>query len=374
VSGELEAAAADSIVEIARPKSRHPPPPGTHCLNCGALLQGRYCHVCGQNCDTHKRSIRHLAWEAIEGLFEMDGRFLRTLPALFLSPGRLARDYIEGRLARHVPPFRTFLVALVLFIFAAENATHQQTAAEQRKKAAETVLLATPQGRAAEAARLRTEASKTLGDELREAAKDRADELKDRDETAEQVRAIYERETAQARAKYSKTLERAERIAQGLPANPQNPAAGNSPRYSKTWWQLRAHRAVSNPDYYWALVFTWAHRLAVILLPIVALSLALVYRRRKDVFLYDHLLVAMNLLSFAFLTNALGFLTPVRLMPYVFGALAFWAPINMFQTLRGAYGSSIFGAVLKTLIVWTIIGFSFLILVTGLLTLAVAQL
>jgi hypothetical protein len=377
VSGELEAAAADSLAEIARPKSRHEPAPGARCPNCGATLQGPYCHVCGQNSDTHKRSIRHLAWEAIEGLFELDGRFLRTLPALFIRHGQLARDYIEGRLARHVPPFRTFLVALVLFIFAAENAIHNETQAEQHRKAVQTALLATPQGRAAEVARIRAEATKDLAGELKEAASDRADELKDRGETAEKAQSTYERDTARARARYSKSLERADRVAQGLPATPptpENPAGAKAPRYSKFWWQARAHRAIANPDYYWTVVFTWAHRLAVILLPIVGLSLALVYRKRKDIFLYDHLLVAMNLLSFAFLTNAVGLVMPARAMPFIFGLLAIWAPINMFQTLRGAYGSSILGAILKTLIIWMIIGLSFLILLTVLLTLAITQL
>ncbi len=376
MSAELEAAAADTLAELARPKSRHPPAPGAHCPNCGTILQGPYCHVCGQNSDTHKRSIRHLIWEAIEGLFELDGRFLRTLPALFLRPGQLARDYIEGRLARHVPPFRTFLVALVLFIFAAEHATHKETMAEQHRAAAQAALLATPQGRATEVAKIRAEAAKDLAGELQEAAHDRADGLKDHDEAADHVQAIYQRDTTRAQARYGKSLERAQRVAQGLPANPPSldSSTGKSPSYSKAWWRSRARKAVDNPDYYWTVVFTWAHRLAVILLPIVGLSLALVYRRRRDIFLYDHLLVAMNLLSFAFLTNALGLVTPARVMPYLFGFLAIWAPINMFQTLRGAYGSSILGALLKTLIIWIIIGLSFLILLSALLTFAVAQL
>jgi hypothetical protein len=53
-------------------------------------------------------------------MFELDGRLARTLPLMFFGRA-LARDYMEGRLQRHVPPFRTFLVALLLFIFAAER-------------------------------------------------------------------------------------------------------------------------------------------------------------------------------------------------------------------------------------------------------------
>jgi hypothetical protein len=60
-------------------------------------------------------------------------------------------------------------------------------------------------------------------------------------------------------------------------------------------------------------------------------------------------------------------------MPYWFGLVAIWTPINLFQTLRGAYGSSILGAILKTLIVWWITVFWSLVLLTCLLLLAVAK-
>ena len=88
---------------------------------------------------------------------------------------------------RHVPPFRTFLVALLLFIFAAEHAAHQMTEANARQKAAHEALLATPQGRAAEANRIRAEAAKERAGDLAEAVSDRATDLKDPDETAAKV-------------------------------------------------------------------------------------------------------------------------------------------------------------------------------------------
>ena len=51
-------------------------------------------------------------------------------------------------------------------------------------------------------------------------------------------------------------------------------------------------------------------------------------------------------------------------------ACALWTPVNLFQTLRGAYRSSILGAALKTLVVWWITVFSFTVLMIGLLVLA----
>jgi hypothetical protein len=51
--------------------------------------------------------------------------------------------------------------------------------------------------------------------------------------------------------------------------------------------------------------------------------------------------------------------------PAAFGLLSLWTPINLFQTLRGGYDSSILGALIKTFIVWLISVTSFGFLVAG---------
>jgi hypothetical protein len=450
MTGEMEAAAADSFSEFFKRRRKHAfEGVGKPCANCETTLEGPYCHACGQNADTHHRSIGHLIWEAIEGMFHLDGRLALTLPALFLKPGGLAKDYMEGRIVRHVPPFRTFLVALLLFIFAAEHAIHsaQHHAEEEAHKRAE--LLATPHGRAAEAARLRAEAVKDRDASLKEAAtdrdailaetaKDRDEELKDPDEDRAKVLERYERGAAKARADYqegvakaqtdyAEGVAKADQIAAGklpegvgltpeqarkadaarirsLSLNGEVPAVtihddghvetgamppeaqaalkeaaakGHDPskalRWSGGWLKESIAKARENPEFYVLVLFTWGHRMAVLLLPIVGLALTLVYRNKPKFFIYDHLLVAMNLLSFAFLTNALGLVLPDVLKPWWFGLLVFWTPVNLFQTLRGAYGSSILGATLKTLIVWWATALSFSLLLVGLALLALAQ-
>lgn len=449
MTGEMEAAAADSFGEIFKRRKKHAfEGVGKPCANCGAVLEGPYCHACGQNADTHHRSIGHLIWEAIEGMFHLDGRLALTLPALFLKPGGLARDYMEGRIVRHVPPFRTFLVALLLFIFAAEHAIHsaQHHAEEEAHRRAE--RLATPQGRAAEAVRLRAEAAKDRDAGLKEAAQDRdaalaeaavdrdAD-LKDPDEDRAKVLDRYQKDaakaaadyteaTAKTQADYAQTIATADQIAAGkLPEGmgltpeetrkaeaakirslslngevpsvtvhddgevttgatsipPEAQAAikqaklkGHDPsKASRDWLKESIAKARENPEFYVLVLFTWGHRMAVLLLPIVGLALTLVYRNKPKFFIYDHLLVAMNLLSFAFLTNALGLVLPDALKTWWFGLLVLWTPVNLFQTLRGAYGSSIVGAALKTLIVWWATVFSFSLLLVGLALLALAQ-
>ncbi|HEX2816733.1 MAG TPA: 3'-5' exonuclease, partial [Phenylobacterium sp.] len=169
-------------------------------------------------------------------------------------------------------------------------------------------------------------------------------------------------------------LAHADAVARGEPDKPAINLNIVGSKGAESRWKAGLKKAIDNPDYYWSVLFEWGHRLAILLLPIVGLSLALVYRKRKEVFVYDHLLVAMNLLSFTFLTNAAGLMLPFSWMGWWFGLVALWTPVNLFQTLRGAYGSSILGAILKTLIVWWITVFSFSVLLTGLLILAVAEL
>jgi Protein of unknown function (DUF3667) len=371
VSGEIEAAAADSLRHLVGGRHKAVPAPGALCANCGAELHGPYCHVCGQSADTHKRSILRLIWEAGEALFELDGRLWRTLPDLFLRPGRLARDYLDGRIVRHVPPFRTFLVALVLFIFAGQHAAHEETVANARQKAADATALKTPAGRAAAAAKIRSAAAKDLSGDLADAATERADALEDPDEKPAHAASVYDRTVAKAQARYARQLAKADRAAQGIAPDQQDIAVETAPARG---WKAGLKKAIANPDYYWSVLFSWGQRAAILLLPIVGLTLALVYRNRKQIFVYDHLLVAMNILSFAFLTNAMGLILPQSLRIYWFGALAVWTPINLFQTLRGAYGSSLLGATLKTLIVWTTTVLAFGVLMFALMLFSLNQL
>ncbi|THD51219.1 DUF3667 domain-containing protein [Phenylobacterium sp.] len=346
--------------------------PGGACPNCEAVLQGPYCHGCGQNADTHQRSIRRLVVEAVEGMIGLEGRLARTLPALFLNPGKLARDYVEARLARHVPPFRTFLVALLLFVLAGEHVAHVMTQDNAGRAAAEAAQLATPQGRAAAAARRRTEAATHLRHSLEDAAGVRADVLKDKGGPPGRAQAIYDRLSRQAQLRYARAMVQADRVATGLPARTaEDFAAPSAPE--KDWWKHRLQKAIDNPERYVSVLFGWGQRVAVLLLPLVGLSLALVYCRRREVFIYDHLLVAMSLLSFWFLLSAVGLLLPQPAMGWFFAAAVLWSEVNLFRTLRGAYGSSRLAAAVKTAVVSSLTVLVSLGLLFGLMVLAVAE-
>lgn len=116
---EIEAGAMDGAASFLRRKPKHALPVGTPCPNCATPLQGAWCHACGQSAEDFHRSLFRLAGEALEGLFEMDGRLWRTLPNLLFRPAKLTRDYLHGHRAPQAPPFRMFLIVVVLVFLAA---------------------------------------------------------------------------------------------------------------------------------------------------------------------------------------------------------------------------------------------------------------
>jgi hypothetical protein len=82
-------------------------------------LGGQYCGNCGQRSRNRLISIWQLLREAFGDLLELDSRLWRTLLPLLIRPGQLTKDYLEGRRARYMPPFRTYLVLSVIFFIVA---------------------------------------------------------------------------------------------------------------------------------------------------------------------------------------------------------------------------------------------------------------
>jgi hypothetical protein len=104
-------------------RRHHARPPGSPCFNCGAVLQGPWCHACGQLGEDYHRAAHHLLWEAFEGMFHADGRLWHTLPRLLVHPAALTRDYLAGKRASQVPPLRVFFVVLLLVFLVGEAVT-----------------------------------------------------------------------------------------------------------------------------------------------------------------------------------------------------------------------------------------------------------
>src|SRR5881396_3491035 len=94
-------------------------PPLTHCENCGTQLSGKYCSVCGQPAIDYRRSFRHVIVDVLDSFLNWDSKFFATLGLLIVKPWRLTNDFLAGKRVRYVHPLRLYLLASILFFFAA---------------------------------------------------------------------------------------------------------------------------------------------------------------------------------------------------------------------------------------------------------------
>lgn len=97
----------------------HPPAPAARCRNCGADLQHevspRFCPQCGQETALHPPTLGEFVHEFVGHYVALEGALWRSLRLLLLQPGRLTREYLEGRRRRYVLPLRLYLSASFLF-------------------------------------------------------------------------------------------------------------------------------------------------------------------------------------------------------------------------------------------------------------------
>lgn len=96
--------------------------PQRTCPNCGAPAHGPYCYACGQS---EKGMIRHLS-EVMSDLadivFNVDSRIFHSLWDLYIRPGFLTTEYLAGRRARYVTPFRLFFFLSIIAFFSMQMA------------------------------------------------------------------------------------------------------------------------------------------------------------------------------------------------------------------------------------------------------------
>ena len=112
---EIEKIPADHSLTLASKKLAG----SDHCLNCGTGLKGPFCYFCGQPDRNFLRFFPALFRDFMEDLLDLDSRFMRTLKPLLFRPGRLTRDYMNGRRFRYAPPMRVYIFSSIVFFLLA---------------------------------------------------------------------------------------------------------------------------------------------------------------------------------------------------------------------------------------------------------------
>lgn len=76
-----------------------------HCLNCKQALSTAFCGACGQK-KAERISLRVLLKIAQRGIIEFKSPLLVTLWGLTIHPGKVYREYLNGRRATYFNPIR----------------------------------------------------------------------------------------------------------------------------------------------------------------------------------------------------------------------------------------------------------------------------
>jgi len=86
-----------------------------NCLNCNAQVQGRFCHICGQENVETKESAWHLISHFFQDITHFDGKFFTSVKLLITRPGFLSREYMAGRRASYLNPVRLYVFTSAFF-------------------------------------------------------------------------------------------------------------------------------------------------------------------------------------------------------------------------------------------------------------------
>jgi Protein of unknown function (DUF3667) len=86
-----------------------------NCLNCGTTVIGKYCHVCGQENIEPKESVLHLISHFFSDITHFDGKFFTSLKDLILKPGFLSQEYMMGKRVSYLNPIRMYLFTSFIF-------------------------------------------------------------------------------------------------------------------------------------------------------------------------------------------------------------------------------------------------------------------
>ncbi len=89
------------------------------CRNCGHRFAGTYCNLCGEKVITpDDRSFRSFVKNLVVAFTIVDSKFVQTLWLVIRRPGKVSREYVEGRRVPYLRPLSLFFVLnLLYFLF-----------------------------------------------------------------------------------------------------------------------------------------------------------------------------------------------------------------------------------------------------------------
>ena len=298
------------------------------CLNCGTQLLGSHCHSCGQAAHVHK-TIAAFFHDLAHGVFHFEGKIWRTLPLLAWHPGKLTREYIDGRRASYVSPIALFLF-VVFLTFALFNLAGDPIHFDQNNNAVVGAEGVTAEGEAVKhVAAIKVELAAA--------------------EKAHQPTAAIEGKLVGAQAALEGIrTSNANNTAKGPPVKITSGAA-SGPEWAKGINQAW-DKAVANPDLAIFKVQSSAYKYSWLLIPLSVPFVWLLFPFSRRFHIYDHIVFVTYSLSFMLIV--LAAITAINVWTSLGGLIAvliLYVPFHMHRQLRETYGLTRAGALWRTI-------------------------
>lgn len=262
------------------------------CHNCGAPLLGAYCAICGQERDTHRRSLFGLLHDFVAEISSFDSRVLRTAIALLFRPGELACAFREGRTRRYMPAVRLYLFVSLLFFFVLSVAGIALVQIELRevpnayfvKTGANGEVIVTANGHQG------GPIPAVIGKNAKELKPGPHSGMTTRIHFFDRIGELHQKISPQG---WARIAEIKKEVLRAVGNNPHGWMARNA---IATIEKLARDPAALNGP-----LTAWIPRVFFLLLPIFALLLAIFYiRQRRKFYFVDHLVFSLSLHSFVF--------------------------------------------------------------------------
>ena len=305
------------------------------CLNCGTGLIGSHCHHCGQRAHVH-RTLGAFAHDLLHGVLHVEGKTWRTARDLTWRPGKMTRDYIDGKRQTYVSP-----IALFLFVVFLSFATFQLLGGASALSGD----IEVDEGSVEQVAREYDSVVEQLSE--REAALAEARDAGD----AAQI-ATLESDIADLEVERS-ALTGAIRMIDS-DALPGEADEGASPVDGIGKSVLE--KAADNPQLLAYKMQTNAYKFAWLLIPISVPFVWLLFFWKRRFKLYDHTVFTTYSITFmlalAGLSGVLIYLGTAHAIQGLQGAgllLSLYAPFHMYRHVRGTYDTSRLSAVARML-------------------------
>lgn len=87
------------------------------CPSCKHNFKGRFCPNCGEKITNKNYSFKEFLSNVLEGFYNFDTKFFKSLKLLIVKPGFLTSEFLQGRRVNYLKPFQLFLIINIVMVF-----------------------------------------------------------------------------------------------------------------------------------------------------------------------------------------------------------------------------------------------------------------